>query len=92
MWQTIETVQYKAAPAITGAVKGISQAKLYKELGLEMLKFRWGCRRLSILYKVKTSDLPLYLPKYIPKGNHSYNTQLNEGGQKTYHCRTDVFK
>ena len=25
-------------------------------------------------------------------GNHFYNNQLNEGGLKTYHCRTDVFK
>ena len=45
-----------------------------------------------MLYKVKMSDLPLDLPKYILQGSHSYNTQLNEGGLKTYHCRTDVFK
>ena len=45
-----------------------------------------------MLYKVKTSSLPLYLSKYIPKGNHSYNTSLNEGGLKSYYCRTDVFK
>ena len=45
-----------------------------------------------MLYKVKTSGLPQYLSKYIPKGNRSYNTRLNEGGLKTYHCRTDVFK
>ena len=34
--QTIESVQYEAALAITGTIKGTSQAKLYKEL----LKFR----------------------------------------------------
>ena len=45
-----------------------------------------------MLYKVKTSDLPLYLSKYILKGNHSYNTRLKDRGLKTYHCRTDVFK
>ena len=45
-----------------------------------------------MLYKVKTPSLPLYPSKYIPKTNHSYNTQLNEGGLKTYHCRTNVFK
>ena len=44
-----------------------------------------------MLYKVKMSGLPQYLPKYIPKVNHPYNTQLNEGGLKRYHCRTDVF-
>ena len=45
-----------------------------------------------MLYKVKTSGLSLYLPKYIPKGNHSNNTRLNEESLKIYHCRTDVFK
>ena len=85
-------IQYKAVLAIIEPIKGTYQAKLYKELGLETLKFRQWCQRLCMLYKVKTSGLPLYLPKYITKGNHSYNTQLNEGGLKTYHCKTDVFK
>ena len=92
MCQAIESVQYKAALAITGAIKETSEAKSFKKLGLETLKFRRWCRRLCMLYKVKTSGLPLYLSKYIPEGNHSYNTQLNEVGLNTYHCRTDVFK
>ena len=33
-------IQYNAALPITGAVKGTPQTKLYKELGLESLKFR----------------------------------------------------
>ena len=57
MCQIIESVQYKAALAITGAIKRMPQAKLYKELGLETLKFRWWCRRLCMLYKIKTSGL-----------------------------------
>ena len=36
----IEHIQYNAALAITVAIKGISQTKLYKELRLESLKFR----------------------------------------------------
>ena len=39
----IECVQYKAALAITVAIKGTSQAKFYKELGLKTLKFRRWC-------------------------------------------------
>ena len=42
----IERVQYNAALAITGAIKGTSQLKTYKELGLESLKFRRWFRRL----------------------------------------------
>ena len=76
--------------SITGAIKGTSQAKRHKELGLETLKFRQRCRRL--FYKVKTFGLPRYLSKYIPKGSHSYDTRLNEGGLRTYRCRADVFK
>ena len=34
----IESVQYNAALAITGAIQGTSREKLYKELGLETLK------------------------------------------------------
>ena len=36
----IERVQYNAALAITSAIKGTSQLKLYKELGFKSLKFR----------------------------------------------------
>ena len=34
----IESVQYNAALAITGTIRGTSQTKLYRELGLESLK------------------------------------------------------
>ena len=36
----IEKVQYNAVLAITGAIKGTSQFKIYNELGTESLKFR----------------------------------------------------
>ena len=36
----LETVQYNAALAITGSIQGTSKVKLYKELGLELLKSR----------------------------------------------------
>ena len=36
----IEKAQYDAALAITGAIRGTSQEKLYAKLGLESLKFR----------------------------------------------------
>ena len=91
MCQTNESAQCEAAVAITGVIKGTSKLKLYKELGLETLKFRQWCRRLCMLYKVKTSGLPLNHSKYI-KVNDSFNTQLNEGGLKPCHCGTVVFK
>ena len=36
----LESVQYKAALAITGAIQGTSRDKLYQELGLQSLKSR----------------------------------------------------
>ena len=38
--QKIERIQYNAALAITGAIKGTSQSKLHNELGFESLRFR----------------------------------------------------
>ena len=54
----IERVQYNAALAIiTGAIKGTSQLKLYKELGFESLKFKSWFRHLCFLYKLRTTQL-----------------------------------
>ena len=36
----METIQYNAALAITGAIRGSSREKLYQELGLETLQQR----------------------------------------------------
>ena len=87
----IERIQYNAALAITGAVKGTSQTKLYKELGLTSLKFRRWFRRLCIFFKVKTSSKSECLLILIPKGHHSYNTRsLDQIG--TYYRRRGTFK
>ena len=40
IYKKLESVQYKAALAITGAIQGSSREKLYQELGLESLKSR----------------------------------------------------
>ena len=68
--QIMESVQYRAALAITCVIKGTSQAKLYKESGLKTLNSEDEVED-CMLYKVKMSGLPLYLSKYMPKGNHS---------------------
>ena len=49
--EKLESVQYKAALAITGAIQGSSREKLYQELGLESLKSRRWYRRLCCMYK-----------------------------------------
>ena len=72
--QQIESVQYHASLGITGAIKGTSRLKLYNEIGLESLKFRWWFRKLCTFYKIKSTGLPSYFYDLIPKSSHMYNT------------------
>ena len=59
--QMIESVQYNAALAITGAIRGSSREKLYHELGLESLHDRRWYRKLCFYYKITHNDCPLNL-------------------------------
>ena len=70
----IERVQYNAVLAITGAIKGTSQLKIYNELGIESLKFRRWLRQLRVFYKIKTNQIPKYLYELLPTESHTYNT------------------
>ena len=45
--EKIESVQYKTASAITGAIQGTSCDKIYQELRLESFKSRRWFERLS---------------------------------------------
>ena len=87
----IERVQYNAAIAITGAIRGRSQTKLYNKYGLELLKFRRWMRRLCRFYKIKTLKIPEYLCYLISNDHRTYNTR-NVDFVETYFCRTDAFK
>ena len=69
-----ESVQYNAALAITGAIKGTSRSKLYKELGLESLKSRRAFRHLCSFHKILSTGLPTYLFSLTPKSTHDYQT------------------
>ena len=62
----IESVQYNAALAITGAIRGTSKEKLYQELGFESLKDRRWLRRLCHQYKIVSAKQPAYLYDLIP--------------------------
>ena len=57
----LESAQYNAALAITGAIKESSCKKAYRELGLENVKPRRRFRRTCCFYKIKTYSLPSIL-------------------------------
>ena len=87
--EKIESIQYNAALAITGAIRGTSREKLYQELGLESLKDRRWLRRLCYLHKVLSTNLPAYLYELIPP---IINSHRNPGCYRALYCRTDLFR
>ena len=48
----LESTQYNACLAITGAIRGTSTKKIYHKLGLESLKSRRWFRKLCHFYKI----------------------------------------
>ena len=64
--QSIESTQYQAALAVSGAWKGSNTSKLYEELGWESLTDRRWYRRLLQLYKIVDDLAPSYLKDIIP--------------------------
>ena len=75
--QKIESIQYQAALAITGAIHGTSQTKLYNELGIESMKLRQWFRRLCYFFKIQSSGLPQYLNDFITKPSLPYTTRFS---------------
>ena len=69
--EKLESIQYKAALAITGAIQGTSRDKIYAELGLESLKAKKWYKRLSCMFKIMNEQAPNYLINLIPKCNQS---------------------
>ena len=47
----MESIQYNACLAITGAIRGTSREKIYQELGLESLQLRRLYRKLCLFIK-----------------------------------------
>ena len=73
--QKIESLQYNAALAITGAIRGTSREKIYQELGLEPLQQRRWYRKLCLFFKVYKNQCPKYLFDIIPRSNCPYRTR-----------------
>ena len=87
----IESIQYNAALAITGAIRGTSKDKLYKELGLEYLSTRRWIKKLSLFYKIYQNKSPVYLYNIIPKPQ-AFISLRNHNNIPHIFCRTDFFQ
>ena len=73
--QKLESLQYNACLAITGAIRGSSREKIYQELGFESLQQRRWYRKLCSFYKVFKNKSPRYLFNIIPIRNPVYSTR-----------------
>ena len=62
--QKLESIQYNASLAITGAIRNTSKEK---KQGLESLQLRRWYRKLGMFYKFFKSKSPQYLLKLIPE-------------------------
>ena len=87
--KNLESVQYKAALAITSAIQGTSRNKIYEELEIESLKARRWYRRFCCMFKIMKEEAPNYLINLIPKCNQTIKTRNSH--IPIFHCRTDFF-
>ena len=69
----VESVQYNAALAIIGSIKGTSKERIYRELGFENLVDRRWFRRICTFCKIVKGISPTYLQNYLPVIQHSRN-------------------
>ena len=65
--QKLESIQYNACLAITGAIRGTSKERLSHELSLESQQLRRWYRKLGMFYKIYKHKSPQYLFELIPK-------------------------
>ena len=86
----LESIQYKVALAITGAIQGTSRKKIYQELRLESLRARRWYKRLSCMFKIVKEEAPNYLINLIPKIQQNTRTRIKR--LPTFHFCTDCFK
>ena len=89
--QKLESMQYNAALAITGAIRGSSREKLYQELGLESLKQRRWFRKLCYFFKITKNQSPKYLFDKIPTTRTAYRTRNNIGNIPRFNVKHIFF-
>ena len=90
----LEMVQYSAALVITGAFKGTSLDRIYRELGLESLTERTWSRKIFFFYKMLNGLLPVYLHSYISYcGEAVYRTRsANQKNLRQFSTRSKIFE
>ena len=90
--EKIESVQYSAALAVTGAWRGTSREKIYAELGWESLNSRRWSRRMTLFYKIMNNLTPQYTKEPIPPNHKSQYSLRNQDAIGRLRPRTEKFQ
>ena len=91
MMQSLESTQYQAALAVSGARKCSSTTNLYGELGWESLSDRRWLGRLCQFYKIQNELTPSYLKEPILQPITFLHDQRRENVLHEILCRTTRF-
>ena len=89
--QKLESIQNKTAIAITGAIRGSSREKLFQELGLESLQWRWF-RKLCYFFKITKNQSPKYLFNKILTTRIAYRARNNIDNIPRFNLKHTFFK
>ena len=89
--EKLESSQYNACLATTGAIKGGSSERLYQELGLKSLKSRCWFRKICHFYKISNEKSPSYLFDLIPNLNRVRETR-HSNNIPAIHTRRNYLK
>ena len=92
LMEKLESVQYSAALAVTGAWRGSSREKLYAELGWESLNCRRWSRRLTLFYKIVNHLTPEYTLDPIPPLQQSQYSLRKRDVIGRIRARTEQFQ
>ena len=90
--EKLESVQYSAALALSGAWRGTIREKVYAELGWESLSLRRWSRRLTLFYKFINNLSPVYTKDPIPPLRQSQYSFRNQDVVVQIVARTEKFQ
>ena len=76
--ENLESIQYNAALAITGVIRGSSRETFYQELGFKSLQQQRWYRKICLFYRMMKNQSPKYLFELIPTARQVYMTRYNK--------------
>ena len=90
--RALESIQYQAGLAVTGAWKGSNSQKIYNELGWESLHHRRYFRRITQFFKIMNDLTPQYLVDPVPMPRRHLFGRHPTNDLYEFSCRNQRFQ